>query len=141
MSHDPVQPISTFPNTEFAFNNVPITDILVLLLLRLLCDFQIFGRPAECRTCDLDAPFFAPGNSFAIPVDLVNQYSFRITSVVISVSLYCFEEIANFIERFKGNPLYSGVCKIQLGANQGLARILYARRHILRSTNDIWKAL
>ena len=109
MRHDPVQSISTFSNAEFAFNIVPITDILVLLLLCLLRDFPIFGRSAERWSCDLDTTFLAPGNCFTIPVDLVDQHSLGITSVALFVSLDCLEEITDFIECFKGNSFHSCV--------------------------------
>lgn len=94
MCHDTVQPISTLPNTEFTFNNVPVTDNLILLFLRLLRDFLIFGRSSECRSCDLNLTFPAPGDRFAISVDLVNQRPLRIAAITISVSLHGLKEIA-----------------------------------------------
>lgn len=46
VSGNPIQSVSPFAGSEFTFNNVPVTDILILLLLCFLCDFLILWGPS-----------------------------------------------------------------------------------------------
>ena len=78
--HDAIEPIAALANSKFALDNVAVTNILILLLLRFLRPFFVLGRSSQGRAGQLDAMGFAPGNGLPVPVDFVNENSLWIAA-------------------------------------------------------------
>ena len=80
--HDAIEPIAALANSKFALDNVAVTNILILLLLRFLRPFFVLGRSSQGRPSQLDALRFTPGNGLAVSVDFVNKNSLGIAAML-----------------------------------------------------------
>ena len=118
--HNAIEPIAALANSKFALDNVSVTDILILLFLRLLRPFRILCRPSQGRPGQLDALRFAPGNGLPVPVNFVNENPLRIAAVLLTVALYGTEKISCFVVGIKGKSFDFGVsihhADVQLGS-------------------------
>lgn len=105
MRHDVIEPIAALANSKFAFYNVSVIGILILLFLCLLRPFLVLCRSSQGRPSQLDALRLAPGNGLPVSVDFINKNSLRIAPVFLTVALYGAEKIGCFVERIKGKSL------------------------------------
>ena len=101
MRHNAIEPIAALADSKFALDNISVTNILILLFLRLLCSFRVLCRSSQGWPSQLDALRLAPGNGLPVPVDFINENPLRIAAVLLTVALYGAEKIGCFVVGIK----------------------------------------
>ena len=109
MGHDAVQSVGALAGSEFAFHDVPVTDILVFLAFGGASLFCVHRGTAQGGAGELNAAFLAPSDGFPVPVNLVRQHPRRIETVAFPVAFHGPEEIAGLVESIEGEPLNPGI--------------------------------
>lgn len=109
MGHDAVQSIGTLAGAEFAFHDVPVTNVLVFLSFGGACLFCALRGTAQGGAGKLNAAILAPGDGFPVPVNLIRQHPRRVESVALPVTFHSPEEIVGLVESVKGELLNPGI--------------------------------